>query len=244
MELFKKIYICHYTPLKDRKQHMIEQCKKYKILEKLDFIEEFDRDILQVNHLTLFNTQKLKLCEISLFLKHIRAMEKIVASGENAGIIMEDDVIFKDNFIDNFKHIMREIPPDFDILYTGFFPFIKEYQHHMKKSYPIPADAKTFGSFKDMKNVLVFPWSGNAKGTDFFIISKKCCLKFINFINMLKNKPDKKISIAIDWFMGQFLYYAKANVYWCDKEITIHGSWGEGWNKNAVFKNSMEGRGH
>ena len=44
MDQIDKIYICHYTPLIERKEYMLEQCKKYKINDKLIFIKKFDRE--------------------------------------------------------------------------------------------------------------------------------------------------------------------------------------------------------
>ena len=236
MNKIKKICICHYTPLKERKEYMIKQCKKYDIYNKLIFLEKFDREKIPVNLLNLFDENKLKKCEISLFLKHIHSMGKIME--DNYGIILEDDTIFKDNFIEKFNNILMKIPENFDILYTGVFPFYNYYKKINKKDNPIPKNAKKFGNLYEMKNTIVFPWTGNNKGTDFYIISKKCCKMFLEYFKkIIINK--QKINLPIDHFMGQFLYNKKANVYWSDEEITIHGSWGEGFNKNAFFKNSM-----
>jgi len=243
MNYDNNIFICHYTPLTERKEFMTTQCKKYNIDNKLTFIEKFDRENIPQIYLNIFDHTKLKMCEISLFLKHINAMKKIYDSKYDYGIVMEDDVIFKDNFINNYNDITNKIPDDFDILYVGFFPFLKDWRiRNITNKHPIPDNSKSIGKFKDMKNISVFPWTGNNKGTDFYIISKKCCKLFLDFIkNTIKNND--KINSPIDHFMGQFTY--KSNVYWTSEEITIHGSWGEGWNNNAIFKNSMkEQRGY
>ena len=133
------------------------------------------------------------------------------------------------------RHVI--VPISWRPRYGANQPIKSTIQNNSNK-HPIPENAKTFGKFKDMKNTTVFPWTGNNKGTDFYIISKTCCEQFLNFIkNTIKTK--NKINSPIDHFMGQFLY--KSNVYWSSEEITIHGSWGDGWNyNNAVFKNSMK----
>ena len=236
MDEIKKICICHYTPLKERKKFMIEQCQRYKIDDKLHFIEKFDRENIPENLVNLFDEKKLKKCEISLFLKHINAMGKIV--NDDYGIIMEDDTIFKDEFNKKFNNLTKILPQDFDILYVGVFPFYEYYKKKYNRENPIPDNAKKVGNFYDMKNTIVFPWTGNNKGTDFYIISKKCCKIFLDYIKFLMiNK--QKINLPIDHFMGIFLFNKKANIYWGNEEISIHGSWGEGYNKNCVFKNSM-----
>jgi len=237
---FDKLYICHYTPLTERFDYMNNQCKKYNIQEKLLFITEYDREKLSENDTVYFNKNKLKMCEISLFLKHIKAMKNIIESKKDYGIIMEDDVIFKDNFINNFNEVTKTLPENFDIIYTGVFPFYKEYKNYSGCENPILNSKKKIGNLYNMDNVVVFPWNGNNKGTDFYIISRKACSKFILFIEKIKTT---KINSPIDHFIGQF-FYKNGNVYWSNEEITVHGSCCK-YIKDGIFKNSMKDqRGH
>ena len=237
---FDKFYICNYTPLKERKQFMIEQNTKYNLQNKLHFINEFDRENIPNKFLDIFDTSKLKLCEISLFLKHIEGMRLIHESNKEFGIIMEDDVVYKDNFFNNFNQKYDIFPDDFDILYIGVFPFNKYFKERGTRNNTVPDNSYKVGSLYNMKKVEVFPWTGNNKGTDFYIISKKCCEMFISIIkNCMVNK--KKINLPIDHFMGQLTFNKDSNIYWSKDEITCHGSWsGEGGLN--MFKNSMDGR--
>ena len=236
MNTIDKIYICHYSPLKERHSHMIEQCKKYKLEEKLHFISDHDREKISKENLQLFNTNKLKLCEISLFLKHIQSMKEILKGNNSYGIVMEDDVIFKENFVDNYEKIMKIIPENFDILYTGFFPFLNEYKNRTGIEHPTKNSNNKVGEFYCMNNISVFPWTGNNKGTDFYIISKEGCAKFLAFIEKCK-KNNIQFELPIDHFMGQF-FYNNGNVYWSNQEITLHGSTCYA-TQNGIFKNSM-----
>ena len=242
MNKFNKIYVCNYTPLKERKENMIQQCKQYNIEEKLHFIHKYDREHIPIKLLQVFDTNKLKMAEISLFMKHMCSMSDIVESNAPYGIIMEDDVIFKDNFLENFNKIALEFPKDFDILYVGVFPFKKEFAKQMKKSQPIPKNAKRVGAFRDMSNTTVFPWTGNNKGTDFYIISNMGCKKFIHLFNLWA-RGEKKIRTPIDHYMGQMMLANKGNIWWCDREITIHGSYkirgGQDREDGAKFKSSI-----
>ena len=234
---FDQLYICHYTPLKERYEYMNNQCKKYNIQEKLLFITEYDREKLSENDTIYFDKNKLKMCEISLFLKHIKAMKNIIDSEKEYGIIMEDDVIFKDNFINNFNELTKTFPETFDIIYTGVFPFYKEYKKYSNCENPIFKSNITIGNLHNMNNITVFPWTGNNKGTDFYIISKNACNKFILFIEKIKNNGNKIIH-PIDHFMGLFFYH-NGNVYWGNQEITLHGSCCN-YVPNGIFKNSMK----
>ena len=74
-------------------------CKKYGIDDKLILVNEYDRENIPPSVLQSFDTNKLKMAEISLFLKHMYCMGGIIQSGKPYGIIMEDDVVFKDDFV-------------------------------------------------------------------------------------------------------------------------------------------------
>jgi GR25 family glycosyltransferase involved in LPS biosynthesis len=238
----KTINICHYSPLKERYHHMIKQSELYNLTDKLLFITNHDREELNDDDLTLFDLNSLKLCEISLFLKHIQSMKNIIECDNNYGIIMEDDVIFKDNFIDNYNEIIKTLPSNFDIIYMGVFPFYKEYKNYSGNRNPMSQSKTKIGKLYNMDNIIVFPWTGNNKGTDFYIISKEGCIKFLKFIENIK-KQKCKINKPIDHFMGQF-FYKNGHVYWSEDEITLHGSTCQ-YIPHGVFENSMKSdRGH
>jgi len=63
-----KFFVTHYTPLIERKAHIIEQFQKYNITN-YTFIETYDRENLKQSDLNKFS--HIRLSEISLFLKHI-----------------------------------------------------------------------------------------------------------------------------------------------------------------------------
>lgn len=239
-----KIYICHYTPLSERFEYMNNQSIKYNIQDKLLYIKEHDREVLKMCDIDVFNVQKLKYCEISLFMKHIQCYKNILDANEDYGIVMEDDVIFKDNFINNYNNITTKLPEEFDVIYLGVFPFVKEYKsfHANRYSYPTESSTKKIENLFDMTNISVFPWTGNNKGTDFYIISKTGCKKILSFIQHL-SKNNIKISDPIDHFMGK-CFYKHGIVYWSDSDITLHGSTCK-YITNGIFKNSMiQERGH
>lgn len=237
------INICHYTPLEERKKHMIEQCKKYNLDNNIKFITEYDREFLPNNYDNIFDTTILKKCEISLLYKHFKCYENILTQKySDYGIVMEDDVIFKTDFINKVNTILESCPPNFDIIYIGVFQFPIEFLQRTGKKSPLEGVKNKFGNFTFMKEIEVFPWTGNNKGTDFYIISKSCCDFILKYIKKIEISTHK-IKQPIDHFLGTLLF--DKNIYWYDEEITIHGSWGEGWNKNAVFQNSMfDERGH
>jgi GR25 family glycosyltransferase involved in LPS biosynthesis len=185
--------------------------------------------------LKVFDTNKLKLSEISLFMKHLNGMETILKSQYTYGILMEDDCIFKNNFLHYLQEYVMHLPLDFDVIYPGYFPFSKYYTQYTGNKSPIrDTTIKVNNYFYDMTNQIIFPWTGNNKGTDFYIISKKCCQFLLNEVEKIKNTNDK-ISQPIDHYIGTKLSINKAKVYWVQNDIVEHGSL-------TIFNNSMEGR--
>lgn len=54
-------------------------------------------------------------------LAHMRAWEKIVENDDPYALIVEDDVVFVQDFEEKFKEIFPNTPADYDILYIGCF---------------------------------------------------------------------------------------------------------------------------
>lgn len=232
------IYICHYTKLKDRKLAFDNQLEKFGLTDNTMFITDYDYDELNDNDLQHFDDRALTLKEISLFIKHIQSWKNIVSSGKDYGIVMEDDCIFNDNFVDDFNNLLINYPENFDILYVGTFPFYKQ------NPTPVPQHADLIGNFHDMTNQTVFPWTGNNKGTDFYIISAEYSKKLIASVES-KDLQDlttpsstlqaNNVCMAIDWWIGQYSHILNAKIYWLNKEISKHGSWGD----DKIFSNSL-----
>ena len=64
------IYICHYTKLLDRYNHVTDELNKYDF--SYNFITNFDKETIPNEYLSLFilNT-RLPITQVSLLLKHI-----------------------------------------------------------------------------------------------------------------------------------------------------------------------------
>jgi glycosyl transferase family 25 len=62
--------------------------------------------------------------EIGCFISHIRIFQKIVNDAIPLALIMEDDAIFCEDFLNEYDKVIREIPENTDILYIGgrFYP--------------------------------------------------------------------------------------------------------------------------
>jgi len=218
--------ICHYTPLDERKIQFIKQATNLQSDITLNFVHDHDREELTQQQRDKF--MKISDAEISLFLKHIHCYNTILSSGEPYGVVMEDDCVFHDDFDEHMCIINENMPVDADIMYCGVFPFYKQ------KPVPVPKQMIDGRLFYDMTDVQVFPWTGNNKGTDFYIINNNTCDKLIQEFD-----DRSPVTQPIDHWLGTTCIN-RFKTYWYNTEFTTHGSWGDGEGVNACFNNSME----
>jgi GR25 family glycosyltransferase involved in LPS biosynthesis len=109
-----KIYIIHYTPLKDRKDNIIKQFKNHN-LNKYEIIETFDREVLEEKDINKFSN--IKLSEISLFLKHNEIFKK---EDNKIVVVFEDDSILVNNFSEILKKHLEELEKiEWDIIFCS-----------------------------------------------------------------------------------------------------------------------------
>lgn len=123
------IFISHYTKLTDRKACMMEQIEIHKLkdIAPITWVDFFDRENLtqkQIEDSFLFRPEivenPLIPAQISNALGHYYAIEKIASDERiNIGMIIEDDIILKNNFCENIKKQLEMIPEDWDIFVVG-----------------------------------------------------------------------------------------------------------------------------
>ena len=134
----ENVYVVHYTKLIERRNVIEKQFKD--ISKNLIFIEDFDAEEITDEILsewyqpseeqwyqrnTLWSRRGLpttpfriiNMAEVSCTIKHIKAMELIAENGD--GFIIEDDVLLKDNFLENFNKAIDELPEDLSVLSVG-----------------------------------------------------------------------------------------------------------------------------
>ena len=121
-----KIFVCHWTKLKERKSHLLEVLKDENIVD-YEFVEEYDSDDWDINEIgnnfpNIFGKNPegryLKNSEISLVLKHIKIVREVAKTYDYA-LVLEDDVILCDNFLDEFKKSFEQLPEDWDLAWVG-----------------------------------------------------------------------------------------------------------------------------
>jgi len=206
---FPKSYILHCKSLKERKIHMETFMLDFNINHEwvTDFdgveltkeiIDEFYiQDDVKVHEriaplwpISQHQSRRLFNTEISLAIKHYKALEKI-SENDEIGLVLEDDCLFCENFIGVFNEMLSKTPNDWDVIHVG-----NGYGMH-------PENYK-----KDCGNGCFLMKHPASRCTEAILFKKEAAKKIIS--NM------KPILLAADWELAYQYYKLDLNVYWWD----------------------------
>ena len=191
-----KTFVTHYTPLTNRKEHILNEFRKHNI-DNVEFIETHDREVLTENELNKF--EKINNSERSLFLKHIEIYKKIV-NDKGITLVFEDDAVLVENFKEILNDYIINLPENFDIIFPGEC-----------------ANLHIFG-----QNINKYYYRYNmSRGTCFYIINNKCIQKILD---KFEEDSNNKISCAIDWYFNKIIPELNLNVYWTEPTLVYQGS--------------------
>lgn len=121
-----KIYICHWNKLSNRKEKLIEQLDRLGILD-YEWVESYDKDNWNLSEIAMQYTKifeadddgrLLKPSEISLLLKHCWILKDSYKKYESI-LVLEDDVVLDDDFINKFNFYKNQLPIDWDLAWVG-----------------------------------------------------------------------------------------------------------------------------
>jgi hypothetical protein len=118
-EIIKKIYIIHYIPLIDRKNYLVSYFNKTGITN-FEFRTLYQRENLKDElKNSYFKLDNLNPSQVCITIEHIETYREIIKNSINDNdwyLILEDDAIFYDNFIENINTILEDIPDDAEYL--------------------------------------------------------------------------------------------------------------------------------
>jgi len=195
-----KIFVIHYKKLIERKKHILEQFEKNNITEYE--IIDIDRDELDVYDLTKF--ENLPNSYIAIKLSHLYAYNEIKNKYDEA-LILEDDVIFCDDFMTVFNNYLKQLPKDYDMCFYGAC-----YHLHIEPHNLIPN-----------KNIYEKSLENDSTRTlHCYMVSKKCAIKVCDYFDNIKYK----INMATDMWLNIVARDINLKMYWAEPTISIQGS--------------------
>jgi hypothetical protein len=109
------IFVIHYTPLVDRKEHMLKQLADHGL--EAEFVTPWDRE--HITDFTFFDTSKTSIRCISNLMKHCEVYRKMIRDNIPYAIVFDDDVCLAKDFNKVMNETVKNLPSTFDICYIG-----------------------------------------------------------------------------------------------------------------------------
>mgnify|MGYP003147269989 FL=1 len=209
-------YVVHYTRLFERRQRMEGFFRESNI--KVNYICEHDRDDLNqeiIDDYYLFDEKAyrdrvtpaygantspfrpMSKSEISCTIKHYNAVKRIAEECDEYGLILEDDVVFPENFVELFNSYLERTPKDWDAIFMGSC-----------------CDLKI--SSGDTKEIAFLKDNPSSKCGDAYLIKTSLAKKMVETM-----KPFVVIS---DWELSAQFAMHEAKVYWWEPALISQGS--------------------
>jgi len=214
MLMVNKVYVAHYSPLKERKKILLKKLNNYGI--QVHWVEneptEEDVERLHINTPLLWEYKitnldyggpiphkQLTKSELSIAFKHLKIYEDVVANGVKTALVLEDDVVFEDDFVNNFNFNLMNTPNDWDLIFIGSGCNLR-----------IPKNKRIPGKIAYRKE---HPAS---KCVDSYLIKRSASDKIYNTII--------PFTLPIDFEINHHMWAHDMVVYWWDPPVITQGS--------------------
>lgn len=141
-DLIEQIYVINLARRPDRKALMMKRLSHHHLLQKTTFIEAIDGKSSPFIDWYLFKVplrdplgDNIKQrAEIGCFLSHLKAIRQLVLDGCKRAIIMEDDVMLHNEFLDKYIALVKSIPKNTPLLmlshYISDLEGVAKYKDH------------------------------------------------------------------------------------------------------------------
>jgi hypothetical protein len=143
--------------------------------------------------------RKLKDSETSLLFKHYLALKKIVREKYPVTLLLEDDVLFSDNFSEIFNNNLKSTPDDWDYIFPGSGCQLRIPRLLLEKD-----------------KIAYLKTHPATKCTDSIIIKLDAAKKIL--------KTFDSWQLPADWEYNHQLHHHDLNVYWWEPPVFVQGS--------------------
>ena len=192
-----------------RKENMLRQLQKCNITN-YEFVD-IDRDEIYNYDLSKIDT-RINPAWIAIFLSHSYAYKQIAEFYEKA-LILEDDAILDNDFMQKFTHYQNKLEPSFDMLFIG-----SGCNLHIEPD-KIVKDKNIYQKYHDPTT---WGGAGSTRCVDSYLVSKKCAKKLCNYIDKM-NTSSLLISETDHW-LNKVCKKLDLLVYWAEPTIVSQGS--------------------
>jgi len=223
MLLVDKVYVTHYSPLKERKTRLFPLINQ--LHHNVKWVEDEpsseDREKYLLCNEQTWNDKKntlykssehsfrhIKNSEFSLAFKHIKIYEDIVKNNYDITLILEDDVLLEDDFVKKFNFQISNTPIDWDFIFIG-----SGCDLHIDKSELIP------------EKVAYLKDHPSSKCTDSYCVTLDAAKIILKTII-----PS---TFPIDYELNYQMFYHNLNTYWWEPCLTKQGSQ-KGYYKSEI----------
>ena len=207
-----KVFVIHYTKLKDRKAHVQRQLEPYGF--DVEFITQYDGDGLTKDDLAFFQPDVLTNSEMSIIRKHMACYVEICKNDYECALILEDDVILSADFETKLNHYMSQLPSRWDLCFIGNGCGLHVPTSIIEKQ---PSGTNIFRRSSYSRE-----WGGEgaSRCADSYIVSRKCAYRILDYLD----KPDYRISVEQDHLLNEVARYKLLTSYWAEPTIVEQGS--------------------
>lgn len=117
-DFYSKIYVIHWKPLIERKEYLISKFKEFGIIDKVEWVDQYDTEETVKNIPNPFNLKKRL---IAANMSHIYCYRQQIKNKYKNILIIEDDIDFESIHIVNFfNQCAKEfVELDGDIAFLG-----------------------------------------------------------------------------------------------------------------------------
>ncbi len=205
------VYVIHAAHFEDRGVHMRQ------VLERLgvdfEFVAAFDpKDITEEVERKYFAPDvQMSIGAKSCALKHVRVMELMVERKQAKALVLEDDLVFDDNFVDWMHVFLKEAEP----FAPGF-----TIQLGCANNMYVPG--------KQLKKNQHLYLNKEVRATEAYLVDATAAQQRLAWI--LTNK----INLPIDHFFNRCDSELKLPIYWSDPTLVEQGS------MNGMFQTTID----
>ena len=208
MKSIDNIIVINLKKDNERKEYM--KTNIYKNFHKklnIHFINAIDGCLMKKNN-------NYNMNHIACSLSHLKAWDYVIENDLNNFIIVEDDVVFKNNFLEKTNKYLNNLPKNWDFIYFGYFG-LAEYNNNYHLIEKILFSLPKLGLFEKKNSYLKY-------NEEFYIpkypLGLHCYTINKNVIQLFKNKAFYEIHTIPDVQLANFFAYNQYRDVYCTRE--------------------------